>query len=44
VNRSLADFIGVQPQQLIGLNMGALLATGDSPRLVLVPSVAALAI
>jgi PAS domain S-box-containing protein len=28
VNRSLADFIGVQPQQLIGLNMGALLATG----------------
>jgi len=31
VNRSLADFIGVQPQQLIGLNMGALLATGGSP-------------
>jgi two-component system NtrC family sensor kinase len=31
VNRSLADFIGVQPQQLIGLNMGALLATGASP-------------
>jgi PAS domain S-box-containing protein len=28
VNRSLAEFIGVQPQQLIGLNMGALLATG----------------
>ena len=28
VNRSLADFIGVQPQELIGLNMGALLATG----------------
>ncbi len=28
VNRALADFIGVQPQQLIGLNMGALLATG----------------
>ena len=28
VNRSLADFIGVPPQQLIGLNMGALLATG----------------
>jgi PAS domain S-box-containing protein len=28
VNRSLADFIGVSPQQLIGLNMGALLATG----------------
>ena len=31
VNRSLAEFIGVQPQQLIGLNMGALLATGGSP-------------
>ena len=31
VNRSLAEFIGVQPQQLIGLNMGALLATGISP-------------
>src|SRR5581483_2672403 len=31
VNRALADFIGVQPQQLIGLNMGALLATGGSP-------------
>src|SRR2546425_9865914 len=26
VNRSLADFIGVQPQELIGLNMSALLA------------------
>ena len=31
VNRSLAEFIGVQPQQLIGLNMGALLATGANP-------------
>ena len=31
VNRALADFIGVQPQQLIGINMGALLATGESP-------------
>src|SRR5258707_6863584 len=30
VNRSLAEFIGVQPQQLIGLNMGALLATGTN--------------
>src|SRR5205823_3583390 len=30
VNRSLADFIGVQPQQLIGINMGALLALGGS--------------
>src|SRR5262249_53114849 len=30
VNRSLADFIGVQPQQLIGLNVGALLATGSN--------------
>jgi len=29
VNRSLADFIGVQPHELIGVNMGALLATGD---------------
>lgn len=28
VNRALADFIGVQPQQLIGLNMAALLNTG----------------
>jgi PAS domain S-box-containing protein len=31
VNRSLADFIGVQPQQLIGLNVGSLLATGGNP-------------
>src|SRR5947207_15034207 len=31
VNRSLADFIGVQPQQLIGINMGALLAVGGKP-------------
>jgi len=31
-NRSLADFIGVQPKELIGVNMGALLATGsDAP-------------
>ncbi|HMH01379.1 MAG TPA: GAF domain-containing protein, partial [Terriglobales bacterium] len=30
VNRSLANFIGVQPQELIGLNMSALLAV-DSP-------------
>jgi PAS domain S-box-containing protein len=29
VNRSLADFIGVQPQELIGVNMGALLAMGN---------------
>ena len=28
VNRSLADFIGVQPQELIGVNMCALLAMG----------------
>ncbi len=28
VNRALADFIGVQPQQLIGLNMATLLSTG----------------
>jgi two-component system NtrC family sensor kinase len=30
VNRALADFIGVQPQQLIGLNMATLLATGTT--------------
>ena len=30
VNRALADFIGVQPQQLIGINMGALLALGGT--------------
>jgi PAS domain S-box-containing protein len=29
VNRSLADFIGVQPHELIGLNMCALLATNN---------------
>jgi two-component system NtrC family sensor kinase len=29
VNRPLADFIGVQPQELIGVNMGALLASGE---------------
>src|SRR5258708_39320725 len=37
VNRSLADFIGVQPQQLIGLNMGALLTTGTNPPTRLCP-------
>jgi len=31
VNRSLADFVGVQPQQLIGLNIAALLAMGTAP-------------
>ena len=31
VNRSLADFIGVAPQALIGVNMCALLAMGDAP-------------
>lgn len=31
VNRALADFIGVQPQQLIGLNMATLLATSAGP-------------
>ena len=31
VNRSLADFIGVQPQALIGVNMSALLASGEAP-------------
>jgi two-component system NtrC family sensor kinase len=29
VNRPLADFIGVQPNALIGVNMGALLAMGN---------------
>jgi two-component system NtrC family sensor kinase len=29
VNRSLADFIGISPQELIGVNMCALLAIGD---------------
>jgi PAS domain S-box-containing protein len=29
VNRSLADFIGVEPHELIGLNMSALLAMGS---------------
>ena len=33
VNRALADFIGVPPQELIGLNMGALLAIDHSPPL-----------
>ena len=33
VNRALADFIGVPPQELIGINMGALLAMGGSPPL-----------
>jgi PAS domain S-box-containing protein len=33
VNRPLADFIGVHPHELIGVNMGALLAMGDdAPR------------
>jgi PAS domain S-box-containing protein len=31
VNRSLADFIGVEPQALIGVNMSAVLGTGDAP-------------
>src|SRR6185295_5736676 len=31
VNRSLADFIGAQPQALIGVNMSALLASGEAP-------------
>jgi len=33
VNRSLAEFIGVQPHELIGVNMGALLtAGGEAPQ------------
>jgi PAS domain S-box-containing protein len=31
VNRSLAEFIGVQPQALIGVNMSALLTMGGTP-------------
>jgi PAS domain S-box-containing protein len=31
VNRSLADFIGATPQDLIGLNMSALLTMGNAP-------------
>ena len=31
VNRSLAEFIGVQPQALIGVNMSALLTMGKAP-------------
>ncbi|HEX3355314.1 MAG TPA: PAS domain S-box protein [Terriglobales bacterium] len=31
VNRSLADFIGAAPQDLIGVNMSALLAMGTAP-------------
>ena len=30
VNRALAEFIGVPPQELIGIHMGALLAMGNS--------------
>ncbi|MGA9039138.1 MAG: PAS domain S-box protein [Terriglobales bacterium] len=33
VNRSLAEFIGVQPHELIGLNMSALLAMGTQAAL-----------
>jgi len=33
VNRSLADFIGVQPHELIGVNMSALLAMGSQAAL-----------
>jgi PAS domain S-box-containing protein len=33
VNRSLAEFIGVEPNALIGVNMSALLAMGDAPPL-----------
>ncbi|HKD03598.1 MAG TPA: PAS domain S-box protein [Terriglobales bacterium] len=33
VNRSLADFIGISPQELIGVNMCALLAIGNEPPL-----------
>ncbi|MBV9340337.1 MAG: PAS domain S-box protein [Acidobacteria bacterium] len=31
VNRALSDFIGVEPHQLIGVNMAALLTSGDPP-------------
>src|SRR4029077_3990772 len=37
VNRSLADFIGVQPHELIGVEMGALLAMGNDAPLPVCP-------
>jgi two-component system NtrC family sensor kinase len=37
VNRSLADFVGVEPGELIGVNMSALLATGEEAPLPLCP-------
>ena len=37
VNRSLADFIGVQPNELIGVEMGALLAMGNDAPLPVCP-------
>jgi PAS domain S-box-containing protein len=37
VNRSLADFIGVAPQSLIGVNISALLALGETSTLALCP-------
>jgi two-component system NtrC family sensor kinase len=37
INRSLADFIGVSPQSLIGVNMSALLALGNTPALTHCP-------
>jgi len=37
VNRSLADFIGVQPKELIGVNMSALLAMGQTAPVLACP-------
>jgi PAS domain S-box-containing protein len=37
VNRSLADFIGVQPKELIGVNMSALLAMGQTTPVLACP-------
>ena len=37
INRSLADFIGVSPQSLIGVNMSALLTLGNTPPLTYCP-------
>jgi PAS domain S-box-containing protein len=37
INRSLADFIGVSPRSLIGVNMSALLAFGETAPLTFCP-------
>jgi len=37
VNRTLAEFIGVEPAELIGVSMAALLAIGEPPQLAACP-------